>query len=291
MKFDIESLIIEKREEREARRRETEDNERARRERRIQQARQDEERYERKVREHAACVSDCFTKDYSPVRLHKWFLHDHWTVQEGLTLLCGFDPTYVPFDEWGNIAIPLPGFASEPSAKMMHIKSKVGRIRRLDNLNLYDELTQDILGIPLVQSIHFDFTSLHSQVLRVWNSGAHTETRYPAKYFIDWAISKKVPIEWLEWAKANNYYDALPPNANEIVSASADDKNVSPKSETAYLNIIGALCEMYWSAAHPDEAYKQTVLLSELEKYKGFHGMGERNLKEKLTKALRAIKS
>jgi len=174
---------------------------------------------------------------------------------------------------------------------MINVKSNVGRIRRLDNLNIYDELTQDILGIPLVQSLHFDFTSLHSQILRVWNSGSHTEARYPAKYFIDWAISKKVPIEWLEWAKANNYYDAPLSKANDIVPVAPNGKDVSPKSETAYLNIIGALCEMYWSAAHPGEDYKQTVLLSELEKYKGFHGMGERNLKEKLTKAMRAIRS
>lgn len=291
MKFDIESLITEKREEREAKRREIEENERSRQERRIQRAQQDEERYEKKIREHAACISDCFTKAYSPVRLHKWFLHDHWTVQEGLILLCGFDPEHIPLDESGQIAIPLPGFDLESGARLERFKSNVWRIRRLDNLTLYNELTIDILGVPLVQSLHWDLTSLHSQILRVWNSGSHAEARYPAKYFIDWAISKKIPIEWLEWARSHDYYDAPLSNVNEIAAVATNDKDVSGKSETAYLHIIGALCELYWSAAHPGEEYKQTVLLGELEKYKGFHGMGERNLKEKLTKAMRAIKS
>lgn len=291
MKFDIESLLIEKREERETKLREIEDNERERRERRLQRSQQDDERYEKKIREHVALVSECLTKEYSPVRLHKWFLHDHWTVREGLILLCGFDPTYVPVNTWGEIEIPLPGFDSEPSAKMLHIKSKIWRIRRLDNLNIYDDLTKDILGIPLVQSLHLDFTTTHSQILRVWNSGSHAEVRYPAKYFIDWAVSKKVQVEWLEWAKSNNYYGSPLSNVSEIAAIATNEKEVSAKSETAYLHIIGALSELYWSAAYPCEEYKQTVLLGELEKYKGFHGMGERNLKDKLTKAMKAIKS
>jgi hypothetical protein len=68
-------------------------------------------------------------------------------------------------------------------------------------------------------------------------------------------------------------------------------QEVSPKSEAAYLHILGALGELYWAAAHPGQEYSQSALLAALKPYEGFSGMSERNLKDKLTKAMRAIKS
>lgn len=67
--------------------------------------------------------------------------------------------------------------------------------------------------------------------------------------------------------------------------------DISGRSETSYLHILGALLDLYWNVAHQGEEYKQVVMLNELKKYEGFPGMSERNLKDKLTKARNAIKS
>ncbi|NTB05807.1 hypothetical protein [Agrobacterium tumefaciens] len=66
-------------------------------------------------------------------------------------------------------------------------------------------------------------------------------------------------------------------------------QEVSAKSEASYLNIIGSLVHLYWEAAHPGEKYTQATLIAELEKY-DYPGMGERNLKDKLTKAKKSTK-
>lgn len=88
---------------------------------------------------------------------------------------------------------------------------------------------------------------------------------------------------------ANSTMQTTGPAANN--SAPRQDDDVAPKSETAFLHIIGALCELYWNAAQGDKEYSQSVVLNDLKKYEGFAGMSERNLKDKLTKAMKAIKS
>lgn len=68
------------------------------------------------------------------------------------------------------------------------------------------------------------------------------------------------------------------------------EKDVTPKSETNYLNIIGSLCDLYWHAANPNQPkINQSKIIAALERYNGFAGMSERNLKEKLSKAIKAI--
>lgn len=81
----------------------------------------------------------------------------------------------------------------------------------------------------------------------------------------------------------------VPPHLNG--TETGDQREISPKSEAAFLHIVGALGELYWAAAHPGQEYSQTALLAALKPYEGFPGMSERNLKDKLTKALRAIRS
>lgn len=92
--------------------------------------------------------------------------------------------------------------------------------------------------------------------------------------------------ELCRWLSDNNY-----PTAYSFASKEpADEKPLSSKERTNYLNLIGSLADLYWKAAYPGEEYKQVTLLADLEKY-DFSGMGERNLKEKLSLAMKAIKS
>lgn len=294
MRIDIDALIAAKRKEREERIQKIEENERERRERRIQRAQEQQEIDEREIRKYAAEISDYFTKEYCPRLLHSWFRLDNWTVQEGLILLCGFDAKYVSTNEQGKLNVPL-FFDEDPWSEGTFGQAEnrivMARIRRLDGLPLYGRHTFQILGPRRVGSISAEFSFCYSELLRIWKSGTHTEHRYPPKYFIEWALSKRIEIEWLEWASAQGYYgDTLSKGAATVPSENGS-KEVSPKSESALLNIIGALCELYWEAAHDGKEYSQSVLLDELKKYEGFPGMSERNLKDKLTKAMRAMKS
>lgn len=68
-------------------------------------------------------------------------------------------------------------------------------------------------------------------------------------------------------------------------------QNVNKKSESSSLNIIGALCDIYWKATNPHkEKIVQSDIISALSSYSGFAGMSERNLKEKLSKGIKAIR-
>lgn len=277
--LDVEQVIADKREWREERMSKLAESMRERQERLIKRTKEEEEYYEEEIRKHADFVSQCLS-EYSPDRLHIWFRLDHWTVQEGLLLLSGFDPKAIPLDEKGEISIP---YIVEERRAIREMSF----IRRLDNLTPFKEMTEDIIGVTRASSMAWDIRHEHAQILRIWKSGAHSEERYTPKYFIDWAISKRLPIDWLDWVKAEGYYGERP---KEEESPDADNgKDVSPKSEASYLNIIGSLAHLYWQAAHPGEKYTQATLIADLEKY-DFPGMGERTLKDKLTKAMRATK-
>lgn len=277
--LDVEQVIADKRQQRAERAERLAESMRERQERLLRRKKDEEEYYEEQIRKHAVFVSQCFS-EYLPVRLHIWFRLDHWTVQEGLILLSGFDPKAIPLDEKGEISIPL---ISEERCKIREMSF----IRRLDNLTPFKEMTEDLIGETRSTTMAMDIWQEHAQILRIWKSGAHNEERYPPKYFIDWAIGKKLPIDWLEWAKAEGYYGDRP--KEEDVPDADNGKDVTAKSEAAYLNIIGSLAHLYWEAAHPGEKYTQATLIAELEKY-DFPGMGERNLKDKLTRAIRATK-
>lgn len=72
-------------------------------------------------------------------------------------------------------------------------------------------------------------------------------------------------------------------------AAGSEERPLRGKERSNYLNLIGALADLYWKTAYPDQEYSQVKLLADLEKYDGFPGMRDRNLKEKLTLAMRAI--
>lgn len=293
MEIDIEALIAAKREKREKRIQAQNDSELERRARRMEKQREVAEWEDARLREHAAFIAARLA-EYSPGLLEDWFILDHWTVQDALILLAGFCPKHIPLDEEGRVSIPLY-FDEDPWADDQAILHKevagkrvmLSRIRRLDGLDVYGKFTFQILGVSRIASITANFSVFHNQLLRIWNSGAHTEQRYPPKYFIDWALSKNVQIDWLEWAKVEGYYGD---------QAAADETPLSTKERNNYLHLIGALLEVYWESTHPGKNYYgKDFNLSEVAKaledrYKEYGGMSERQLSATIPKARASLK-
>lgn len=290
MEIDIEALIAAKREEREKKIQAQNDNELERRARRIERQKERAEYEDQRLREHAVFISDRLA-EYSPELLEDWFILDHWTVEEALILLAGFSPKHIPLDENGRVHIPLY-FDEDPWADggaILHTevagkRVMLSRIRRLDGLDLFGKFTFQILGVSRIASISADFSFFHNQLLRVWKSGSHMESRYPPKYFINWAVSKKIPIRWLDWAKAEGYYDD---------QSTADEKPLASRTKNNYLGIIGALADLYWKTKYPGEEYKKSQMLEDLEPYKGFPGHTEHqtHLKDSLALGKKVIDS
>lgn len=189
-----------------------------------------------------------------PILLHEWFKHDSWKNEEGLMLLSGMSPETL----------------------FGHDESMYGEPLRIVR---YFETLDGLEGDPTRAS---EYVHRLSSYERLWESGEHP-LRAPPKYFINWAISKNVSPGWLNWAIENQYFSPIPDDTNQT-------KEISGKSETAYLNIIGALCDLYWKAAKPNQPkINQSELIANLENYTGFHGLSNRNLKDKLSKAIRSI--
>lgn len=74
---------------------------------------------------------------------------------------------------------------------------------------------------------------------------------------------------------------------NNIKSLEPTEKELSPKSETAYLNIIGALLE---TALKSGQFKNQAELIAHLEQhYQGYAGLSESNLKMKFAAANKSL--
>jgi hypothetical protein len=192
-----------------------------------------------------------------PVLLHHWFKHDNWSKKDGLMLLSGFSPK-TRFESYQDT----DGETSE-------------HVSFLETLDGYDGDPTDCR----------DLTRKLDAYESLWNSGSHTERNTP-HYFISWSISKMVEPTWLKWAIDEGYY------VQTVEAAQSEMKEISGKSETGYLNIIGALVDLYWKEKHPNTSkINQSELINELGKYEGFSGLSERNLKDKLPKAIKAIRN
>jgi hypothetical protein len=204
MKIDIEAVIARKRDERERGYAERLKNARERLEK-MSQRREDLIREEEeKLRQHATALSDKFSK-YQPNRLHSWFKFDNWTAYEGLLILCDIDPDRIPYNTNGE-----PNLEELRPEKLVDLppSERFERecIQFLDGIRPLARRTIEIIGASSSEMLIFERQFLYEKRLRIWNSGNHTEKRYPPKYFINWAISKDIEIPWLDWAKSHNYY-------------------------------------------------------------------------------------
>ena len=102
------------------------------------------------------------------------------------------------------------------------------------------------------------------EALTIWKSGNHTESRYPPKYFIDWAFSKGIKPKWLDWAKENGLIDN--DNKPEI-----EDKEPTGKSRTSFQNAMAALFNELLAAKQEKnpKITKSAIIQKLMDKYSG----------------------
>lgn len=198
-----------------------------------------------------------------PLMLHKWFKHDTWKVKEGLMLLSGLSPETL--------------FDAEQSTYGEQYR-KVIYLKTLDGLE-GDPSDSHANGFEWLLAFYED----------LWNSGDHPP-KAPPKYFIDWALQKNVKPNWLEWAVENGYYVA------RLVEES-QSKEISGKSETGYLNIIGALLGLALVKVDKNgkrfASFKDQRTLIEAihDNFGDTDGLSASNLQKKFSQALRSIDS
>lgn len=116
------------------------------------------------------------------------------------------------------------------------------------------------------------------EALTIWKSGNHTESRYPPKYFIDWAFSKGIKPKWLDWAKENGLIDD--DNKPEI-----EYRELTGKSRTSFQNVMAALFnELLESKKKENPKITKTELICELaHNYSGYTGFSKSFLKQNIT--------
>jgi hypothetical protein len=199
-----------------------------------------------------------------PVLLHFWFKHDNWGKNEGLMLLSGFGPETI-FDSYESI-----------------YGEEIRKVAYLETLDGYGRDPADC-GNSLRK-----FATYES----LWDSGNHPEKADP-QYFISWAISKKIEPEWLEWA-INEGYCA---RNSEINKSENREREISGKSETSYLNIIGALIGLILEKKNQEgERFslfedQQAIINAIRDNYGTEGGLSSSNLQKKFASANQSIKS
>lgn len=177
---------------------------------------------ERRYRRLLRITTDKIEGIAPPERLPRWLRFDTWTVDEGLVLLCGFDPKGIRFNEDGTL---ISVHSLEPTTPT-----------RLDGLDFSNPFVSEIVGSRLERSMKMAFAGDRAELKAFWSSGNHTETRYPPKYFIDWIESKGFKIPWKEWAVKNGYL-------GQSQEGRAQEKPLTTKERNTLLTIIAVLCK------------------------------------------------
>jgi hypothetical protein len=191
-------------------------------ERRVERTRLREGRYRRQVSEIADILSG-----KSVNGIIAWLRHDKWTVNEGLVLLCAYQPENVQFDENGTAS-------TEDCSKCKTGYERLQKsVRRLDGLVLYDPTTIEVLGEESIRAENRHFLRLHADLLKVWRSGAHVEDRYYPDYFVQWALGKGYFIAWLKYARSVGYF----------VEPDPEEKPFGMTERNTLLVMIAALCK------------------------------------------------
>ena len=170
---------------------------------------------------------------YEPMRLHFWLLHDTWTVDEALVLLCGFDPKDTDVTSFGE-SVNHHHFGDAKSDKAI----------RLDGICMTDDVFYAVAGRSAAWSQLHHLRMKHLQMKKVWGSGNHNGERFSPSYFVSWANNKHVHIDWLEWANGAGYADIVnTPEEKSKALIALNEKPLSTTERNTLLTIIAALCD------------------------------------------------
>jgi hypothetical protein len=139
-----------------------------------------------------------------------------------------------------------------------------------------ETLSQKIYSEPKDTLVINYFNGCANRIRGIWDSGSHKEHN-PPKYYIDWALSKKIDIPWLGYAIQKGFYKLDKTTSKQFVSNS--------KAENNLYRIIGALKDVltyYPLGKNGDKVFKSQAQLIKFleEKCSGVPGVSKSNLEE-----------
>lgn len=153
------------------------------------------------------------------------FLLDYWDFEQGLFYLVGISE--------------IPEFYAENLDGSIHV------IKTLER-ETYSEAED--------QHITEAFMRKLSRLQKIWNSGGHPQSN-PSSYYIEWALSKKIDIPWLQYAIDKGFY-----KSKEIVDNHNLDKSLNKRTENNYLRLIMALANGI-KGFNPQKPYEAAQLI------------------------------
>ena len=140
---------------------------------------------------------DFLQMNWNETRLSTYLRYGNWTPFNSLLLIAGFE--YKAFSEIDHfLSRPVEDYKDVYATTLFHY--------------LNDPFDSDILVDPhLIENYIYDLTSKmlcnFFMLLELWQSDNLDDSEeHPPKYFIEWALSKHIRPEWLDWAIENKYY-------------------------------------------------------------------------------------
>ncbi|MFZ2315996.1 MAG: hypothetical protein WAW86_10135 [Gammaproteobacteria bacterium] len=178
--------------------------------------------------------------------------------------------------------------------------------KRLDYLKKFIDDGSDISTLSTQdQTLAKDYAKLHRYFFDTY---AHTfsvfsepNLRFPPKEIADAAIRLGLCDENNEFIKFTQTPSITSKSIEPSNVKSMDNNNESnngdmhPNKEKSYLNLIGALANLYWGERYktsksPPELTQSTIINNIIEKYPKTRGLSKRTLESNLSKALSYLK-
>ena len=217
-----------------------------------------------------------------------WFQLDTWTVKEALLLMSDIDPTGADIEWEGEIdAMPagLVDGVNVSNALLLSEDSIFNDLPTLKEIENFDEFHTDE---EFVEKVKRKMDKLEQAeirlngIKRIWDSGQHTDERYPIDYYLKWAREKNIDVRWLHLAEKKGL----------LKQKSEETKPLDHRERTTFLNIIGALLEFIagkslgGSKKHPDFESEAKLI----DKFCEYGERGLSNLENKFAEAKKRYK-
>lgn len=151
--------------------------------------------------------------------------YDKWHFKKGLNYLIGISEVGV-LDSYNN-------------------EENVGYIKTLEAETFYE--SDD-------GRWYANFLFYSEWVEHIWLTGDHQEFN-PPKYYIDWAISKKIDVPWLGYAADKGFF-----NLKKQIKTINADEELHPRTENNYLRLIMTLANEI-EGFNPKEPYVAAQLI------------------------------
>ena len=196
--------------------------------------------------------------------LRKYLGYNKWYLLDGLLLLVGLSPeeTIVSnsrdtddetqivknFSSFKNHSLnELPKFYLnnlQPLDEHRNFSIYLGEYIKTHSYRIPLETLSDMIGedvtkdqlkdaLEIIERAQEFYEKKFQDLIGIWFSSAQWDSKqdkYSVNVFIEWAKKNKIEVPWLGWAKDKGLIET--------------DKQLDPRREKSYLNVIGALLEV-----------------------------------------------